>query len=285
MRDEIGGLALDLFGARAQRDGNRLVEWISHEIRMLQSSFSDFAQDRLLADKLARQGEKIVSRYNAHMFSQNFEDSIIAEIVQRLGPGPRTFVEIGTESGEESNTRLLLTQGWKGLWVEGSGAHVARAKQVFAREIAEGRLKVVEAFVTRENVQRIIDEAGLGEIDFLSVDVDMNTSHLWRAISSTPRFACIEYNGNLPPNIEFELDYDPSAMWGGDAWYGASLKTLEIIGRGKNMSLVGCDLAGINAFFVRDSLTQGKFLEPFTAETHWEPIRLGHVRRRGHKRP
>jgi len=219
------------------------------------------------------------------MFSQNFEDSIIAEIVNRLGPGPRTFVEIGTETGDESNTRLLLTLGWKGLWIEGSSEHVARGKQVFAKEIAEGRLEIVEAFVSRDNAQKLIDNAGLGELDFLSIDVDMMTSHIWESIAARPRFACIEYNGNLPPTIDFEIPYDAHAVWGHNAWYGASLKALERIGQSKAMSLVGCDLMGINAFFVRDELTPGKFLEPFTAETHWEPIRLGQVRRRGHKRP
>lgn len=78
---------------------------------------------------------------------------------------------------------------------------------------------------------------------------------------------------------------DGDAVWGYNAWYGASLKALERIGRSKAISLVGCDLRGINAFFVRDERTQGRFPEPFTAETHWEPIRIGLVRRRGHARP
>lgn len=232
-----------------------LLEAANHEATALRIAYCDSIDDQVLAEKRARQGDKIVSPHNAHMFSQNFEDSIIAEILTRIGPGPRTFVEIGTETGEESNTRLLLTLGWKGLWVEGSSAHVARGRDIFAKEISERRLQMVEAFVTRDNVQQIIDDAKLGQIDFLSVDIHMNTSHIWRAITSTPRLACIEYNGNLPPTIEFELDYDPQAAWRGDAWYGASLKTLEKIGRAQSMSLVGYDLAGINAFFVRDELT------------------------------
>lgn len=276
---------VDLFNSKKLQHQNLLSDAILREIHALRVAYCDFVDERLLAEKVARQGDKIVTRHNAHMFSQNFEDSVIAEIVSRLGAGPRTFVEIGVETGEESNSRLLLSLGWKGLWIEGSSAHVARGREIFAREISEGRLQIVEAFVDRDNVQKIIDDANLGEVDFLSVDVDMMTSHIWRALTCRPRFACIEYNGNLPPTIDFELPYDPKAVWGGDAWYGASLKTLECIGREKGMSLVGCDLMGVNAFFVQETLTQGKFLEPFTAETHWEPIRLGQVRRRGHKRP
>lgn len=77
-------------------------------------ALNEWIDDQLLRAKLARQGEKIVTRWNAHIYSQNFEDSIIAEIVSRIGAGTRTFVEIGTESGEESNTRLLLQMGWRG---------------------------------------------------------------------------------------------------------------------------------------------------------------------------
>lgn len=276
---------IDLFSSQPRCEELDAKHALLREIAALRAALCDAEDERLLASKLARHGDKSVVKHAAHMFSQNFEDSIVAEIVNRLGPGPRTFVEIGTETGEESNTRLLLKLGWKGLWIEGSSQHVARGRQVFAKEIAEGHLQIIEARVSRDNAQKLIDEAGLGEIEFLSIDVDMMTSHIWDAISTRPRFACIEYNGNLPPTIDFEIPYDDDAAWGYNAWYGASLKALERIGKGKAMSLVGCDLMGINAFFVRDELTQGKFPEPFTAETHWEPIRLGQVRRRGHKRP
>lgn len=147
-------------------------------------------------------------------------------------------------------------------------------------------MKIVEKFATRDNIQAEIAAAGFADnLDFLSVDIDLNTSHVWRAITTRPRFACIEYNGNFPPIVPFEAEYDPQGVWGGSAYFGASLKSLELIGRDKAMALVGCDLFGINAFFVRDELTSDHFLEPFTAETHWEPLRLGQVKRQGHVRP
>ena len=37
--------------------------------------------------------------------------------------------------------------------------------------------------------------------------------------------------------------------------------------------MVGCDLAGVNAYFVRADLTGDHFLGPFDAETHFEPFR------------
>jgi hypothetical protein len=36
---------------------------------------------------------------------------------------------------------------------------------------------------------------------------------------------------------------------------------------------VGCNLTGGNAFFVKQELVKNYFLEPFTAENHYEPTR------------
>ena len=64
-------------------------------------------------------------------------------------------------------------------------------------------------------------------------------------------------------------------MWDGTQAFGASLKAYEMLGRRYGYSLVGCDLTGINAFFVRDDLIGNHFAAPFTAENHYEPPRYG----------
>jgi hypothetical protein len=152
-----------------------------------------------------------------------------------------------------------------------------------ARHVNAGRLKIVEATVTKDNIQDIIS-SHLGEtpIDFVSIDVDYNTSHIWRAMQSAARVSCIEYNAAYPPAVEWEVPYDPSTMWDGTNRYGASLKTLEQIGREKELALVGCDFHGVNAFFVAESECGDKFIKPYTAEQHFEPPRFPLVGHRGH---
>ena len=44
-------------------------------------------------------------------------------------------------------------------------------------------------------------------------------------------------------------------------------------GAAKGYRIVGCSIAGVNAFFVREDLCGSKFLEPATAEEHYEPPR------------
>lgn len=217
------------------------------------------------------------------MYSQIHEDGAIAAIFARIGTESRVFVEIGVGDGTENTTRALLETGWEGVWVESDAAQAARIRADLGHHIAAGRLTLVEAMATTENVAELVAAALHGRpVDLLSLDVDMNTSHLWRALDLSARACCVEYNASIPGPVAWEVPYHPAARWDGTAWFGASLKCLDTIGRSKGMSLVGCDIAGVNAFFVRDDLAPGRFRAPFDAETHWEPPRYHLALRRGH---
>lgn len=244
-------------------------------------------ENRMLASDLLfaaiSRHPKHVMRFASHAYSQNYEDAIIAEIYGRIGERSRIFIEIGIEAGVECNTRLLLEQGWTGVWIDGNAMAVEAARANMAPYIESGRLKVIAAMATSDNVEDLIrSQIGEAAIDFLSLDVDYNTSHLWRAIRSPARVSCIEYNASFPPPVEWEVPYDPSAVWDGSNQFGASLKTLERIGEEKGQSLVGCDFNGVNAFFVADAELSDKFLAPFTAQQHFEPPRYVLVGHRGH---
>ena len=222
-----------------------------------------------------------LTRFDSRVYSQFGQDGWLAEIFNRIGTTNRFFVEIGIEDGTECNSRLLLEQGWSGIWIDG-GSKVTKAKESFLTFVVEGKLQIIDAFVTAENVNDILDEAGApAEIDFLSVDTDMNTSHLWRAIDRLARVTEVEYNASLPCSAALEVPYDPAGVWLGGNYFGASLKTLELIGRTKHMSLVGCELAGVDAFFVHEDFND-QFQAPFSAEFHREPCRYDLQAGRGH---
>lgn len=91
----------------------------------------------------------------------------------------------------------------------------------------------------------------------------------------------MEYNASYGPHLPWVMRCNPTHMWPGTNYFGASLKALERLGRRKGYSLVGCNFVGVNAFFVRDDLVADKFYEPFDAETHWEPPRYYLSLRRG----
>ncbi len=230
---------------------------------------------RAILARPERSDPKRLGHYEYRVYSQNGEDGILAEIFRRIGATNRVFVEFGSSDGEQNNTVLLLIEGWSGLWMDGDHHAIQKAGQHFAKEIAAQRLKVRETFITAENIESLFREQGVPpEFDLLSIDIDRNDYYVWKRIEAyRPRAVVIEYNPLFPPALSWVIPYDPEATWDGTSHTSASLKALELLGAGKGYKLVGCTLAGVNAFFVRDDLVGDRFAAPFTAENHYEPAR------------
>ena len=225
---------------------------------------------------------KRLNRYELKICSQNGEDGIIAEMFRRIGTANRYFVEFGSSDGFENNTALLLRQGWSGLWIDADTAAVNRAKASFASEIAAGKLTVLEAFITAENIEDLFREARVPEeFDLLSIDINRNDYYVWEKITHfRPRVAIVEYNSGVPPSMSWVVAYDPKAFASSifGTGNGASLKVLEELGAKKGYSLVGCNLLGVNSFFARNDLVGDHFAAPYTAENHFEPFRWDYIR-------
>ena len=146
------------------------------------------------------------------------------------------------------------------------------------------KLTIKQAFITKENIQEIFKESNVPiEFDLLSIDIDGNDYWVWQALNQyRPRVVIIEYNSTIGPSIEWIMKYNSEHSWDKTNYFGASLKALELLGQQKGYKLVGCNLAGINAFFVRDDLVEDKFTSPFTSENHFEPMRNYLLKRIGH---
>lgn len=242
-------------------------------------------RERLLADH--RYDDPLrLERYGASVYSQNDEDGILAEIFRRIGATERRFLEFGVDAGLENNTLCLLEQGWSGAWIEGDAARVAQILKGFGRWLDSGRLVVRHALVTRENINDLIGDLNLSpEPDLISIDIDGNDYHVWEAIDAIrPRVVAIEYNAKFPPPMEWVMAYNPMHGWDGTDQFGASLEALVALAARKDYTLVGCSLAGANAFFVRTPLVTGKFAQPATAANLYQPPRyyLVHAFAAGH---
>jgi hypothetical protein len=217
-----------------------------------------------------------LERHGYKVYSQNDEDGIIAEIFNRIGVTKKVFIEFGVQNGLESNGHFLLHKGWSGLWIEGSKQSYDELLNHFKAPIASGQLAVCNAFITAENINRLIEVQGKikGEIDLLSVDIDGNDYHVWKAVNCvSPRCVVIEYNAKFPPVYEWVLEYNPNHIWDLSDRYGASLKSLELLGSSLGYQLVGTNMTGVNAFFVKKELAQDLFPLPATAEELYNPAR------------
>lgn len=224
---------------------------------------------------------KKLTKYGWKVYSQNEEDGILNEIFKRIGTTNRTFVEFGVGNGLENNTLLLLLTGWKGLWIEGSEEYCREIKNGFKKLIDDSRLKVAQCFITKDNINTVISSnISEKEIDLLSIDIDGNDIHIFETINSVDaRVVVIEYNGRFPAPLQYCMKYNENHRWDGTDNFGASLSYIEQVFRAKGYALVGCNITGTNAFFVKSSLTVNLFLEPFTSETHFEPFRLSLIRK------
>ncbi|MFC1703305.1 hypothetical protein ACFL1E_00785 [Candidatus Omnitrophota bacterium] len=234
------------------------------------------------------QNPKKLNRFEFQCHSQNGEDGIIAEIFRRIGVTNQFFVEFGASTnGLENNTTYLLLKGWKGgAWIEGNPKDVERIKRKYRTFVNNKKLSVRCAFVTAENIEGLFKELDIPkEFDLLSVDIDGNDYWVWKAITHyRPRVVVIEYNPSFDSDLKWVMKYNPQHVWNGTIYYGASLKSLEILGAQKGYKLIGCNFTGANAFFVREDLVKDKFLEPFTSENHYEPPRYYLLRTVGHER-
>ncbi len=76
----------------------------------------------------------------------------------------------------------------------------------------------------------------------------------------------MEYNGKFPPDCFFKQAYNEEHLWDGTDWHGASLCALNELAVRKGYVLVGTNINGCNAFFIRKDLVNDQFLQPMTPE-------------------
>jgi hypothetical protein len=193
------------------------------------------------------------------VFSQWGVDGLIQYLLDRVPISKKIFVEFGVENYLESNTRFLaMNDHWSGLVMDGSRQHIDFIQHDLISWACQ--LKSVCAFITRENIEDLLESNGItGDIGLLSVDVDGNDYWIWEAIRSiAPRIVICEYNSLFGRIARVTTPYDPafvrSDMHYSKVFYGASIAALESLGRSKGYTLVGGNSAGNNCFFVRNDL-------------------------------
>jgi hypothetical protein len=207
--------------------------------------------------------------------SQWGEDGIIEWLCQRIPNISRSFVEFGVENFAEANARFLLeNRGWRGLVMDGSATQMAGLRQdaLYWRH----DLTAVAAFITAENINRLITENGFaGELGILSVDIDGNDYWVLEAIDCVdPAIIICEINGVFGDLRAFTVPYRPDfhrmdAHYSGQ-YFGCSLAAVKLLCRRKGYTFLGTNTNGVNAFFVRNDLA-GPIVEPLQEARAWAP--------------
>jgi hypothetical protein len=213
---------------------------------------------------LSRENSRIwrirrLSEIGFSVFSQWDDDGIISWLVDALPGLPKAFVEFGVENYRQSNTRFLLRhRHWRGLLIEGHEAYIQQIRQM--REYWAHDVDVISAFITTENINDLIRAGGLvGRIGLLSVDVDGNDYWIWRAIDVVqPDIVICEYNaifGDVNPvTVPYDPDFNRTRKHYSNLYFGASIAALERLGQERGYVLIGSNVSGNNAYFIRKDL-------------------------------
>ena len=261
-----------------RRRRHELKDRLRHleEIAKINTEISAWKVKTDILDQPRYKDDKRLLKYGFKAYSQADEDGIIQEIFQRIGVTNKTFIEIGVGDGLENNTLFLLLKGWKGFWVDGDLKNIKAIHNKFLFLKDSGRLSIKQVWIDKDNIDSLINDFGLPqEIDLLSIDIDGNDYHVFKNIVSlNPRVVVIEYNAKLPPPVKWVMAYNQCHKKTNTDYFGASLKSFEYLFQKKGYLLVGCNIAGVNAFFVRKDLMEEHFHSDCSAENHYEDLKL-----------
>ena len=254
--------------------------------RILQYYYATNKKEVLFQSKLRQEIETIKRKefkkdkknlipYGFKVYSQSDEDGIINEIFKRIGTTNKRFLEFGVNS-TNNNTTFLLLNGWTGGWLEASNSQVIRIKKKYEVLLKKNKLRIYKKKITAENINKVIKSINFkGVIDLLSIDIDGNEVYLLNKLSQIkPRVIIVEYNAKFPPPIRKCIKYDPKFIWKYDDYHGASLQLL-VDNLKKKYALVGCNISGINAFFIKKELLKNKFPKNTSAKFHFQQFRVG----------
>ena len=241
------------------------------------------AQERLLLSNgeiLTKQQFSMTSNkfndYEFKIFSQFGDDGLIQYLIKNITIQNETFIEFGVENYSESNTRfLLMNNNWSGFVMDGSEEAMSFLKG--QDWLWRQDLTFKTAFIDRKNINDLLAETNFENIGLLHVDLDGNDYWILESLNLellNPAIIIVEYNSVFGSERAISVPYDPhfqrTEKHYSNLYWGASLKALDHIANIKGYSLVGCNLAGNNAYFVRNDLLNDKISKKSVEEAYKE---------------
>jgi hypothetical protein len=185
--------------------------------------------------------------HRGDVFSQTGEDGIIAEILEALPSRNGWCAEFGAWDGHFlSNTaNLVVNNAYSAVLIEADAAKFDRLKANYTNNENVIPLNYLVGFGKQDNLDAILEMTPIPlDFDFLSIDIDGNDYHVWRASQKyAPKVVCIEFNPTIPTDVHFVQKEVMSVK------HGNSLAALTALGKEKGYELV-CVLP-FNAFFVK----------------------------------
>jgi hypothetical protein len=192
-----------------------------------------------------------LNQFERKDYSQFGEDGVIERIASDLEIDKGTFFEFGVRPADgitftdelEGNFVGLRKKGWSGVFLDG-----------FKMPLHCG---VRHEFVTALNINQLYRKHCVAhDLDFLSIDVDGQDFWIWLALNYQPKVVVNEYNGGLGGSVSLTTQFDPSYIWDGSIYQGASYIAMNKLAKSKGYTTVYAN--GVNMISIRDDLVANK---------------------------
>ncbi|TDK42030.1 FkbM family methyltransferase [Algoriphagus formosus] len=222
------------------------------------------AMGKLLSNQQWGMTSTSINDYEFRIFSQFGDDGIIQYLIKHLEIKNKTFVEFGVEDYKESNTRFLMMNNlWSGFVMDGSATYMNSLPM--QPWYWKHQLQHKAAFITCENINDLMAEVGFSDLGLLHIDIDGNDYHVLEAMDFSklnPAILIMEYNSvfgiERAISIPYKADFFRTAAHHSNLYFGASISALKHLADKKGYALIGGNLDGNNAYFVRKDLLNSK---------------------------
>ena len=245
---------------------NNIIESVYEmfEAQNQKNEIKQLALGTLLSNQQKLIMSEDINDFEFKIFSQWGDDGIIQYLIKNLIITNNVFIEFGVQDYMESNTRFLLMQdNWTGYIMDGSEQNIKtlKSKPIYWQY----NLNAKKVWITKDNINKILNDFGIKNIGILSIDIDGNDYHILKEIDLTkinPSIIIVEYNSvfgcKRKISTIYNENFDRTKAHYSNLFFGASLPALEYICKNKGYSLVCCTKSGNNAYFVRKDLLNEK---------------------------
>jgi hypothetical protein len=205
---------------------------------------------------------RITRQAESNVFSQFGEDGVIIEIFRRIGESERKACEFGAWDGKYcSNVAALIERGWNAIMIEGNPNKFEELKNNYRENTRVTTSCGFISAIGENSLDSTLSRNGfVGEMDFLSIDVDGDDYWIFSGMQIRPRVICVEFNPTMGPWHQY---VNPPG-----GCHGTAMASFVARGAELGYSLVYATYG--NLFFVRSDQLNG--LQILTACEAFEGI-------------
>jgi hypothetical protein len=203
-----------------------------------------------------------------NVFTTHNEDGILQYILNNVETPGRFFIDIGSNDCINSNcANLAFHHQWNGIFIDGNNRLIERGKHIYSSFFQSkiNGFQFINSIVRPATINTFLENLSTPpQIDLLSIDLDGNDYHIWKAIEviqPTIVIAEVQVEKGMQ---EFIPEYDEVfEQYEAAVPKGASPLSMIQLAASKGYELAATNTEGFNLFFVKKSAM--KDCEPMSA--------------------